>query len=899
MKDLLKILSVVLILVGFNAFSTTYTGKVFLGITKDTIPAGAVLFAQLNAGGGNNGNGGGAGGGSTGPDTASKSRPDSIKYNFGNGTSTYNVVDSVNLRWNNVKIQTYANGAGKMDTFSFQKWADSWTVASNINLIMFHGAGWLSYRFVDCVSPIVPSPAFQYASIADGSTRDSIGDPTLGGRDLTWTGLAPNGVYDVAVIGTKDSGIVVSQTLTAQGKTSTYNINNNCSNYGKLTGLVANSSGVLIVNVKGASSTSKTYINAVYLITQRVTNRILTVGGSTSSGSSSGSTGTPSTTSNYPFPSGYIPPPSVIPMADSILPPFFSTNYISGLNTGYYGPTSGWGNDSIAKRISMIGGKVLRTALPDWIVSPTFRDTSLLPFFKYYKNVLGLKVMVTLGDAASPSNHGNTVDHQDTSHFYTDSKGNPVRSLLFNGLYEKVWDTTFNTDGSFTVRPYAKNYFAVYCDTVAKIYGQYVDVFEVVNEPDFTGNATIWTGSHIPQANEMSNIRAPFQHYMRMIRIAAEVIKRRYPNALIAPGGLGYWQFWESMCKWSDNPLDGSLNDKYPRVGAAYIDVLSYHTYPEYYVHSNYPIVNQQFANSDTAASVFMQVQATFQDINKKYGWDGTKYPRKHWFISETNVPAKSTWQAVLSVDKSRDLTTGKTDIAKWDSSYTFKFLNYGDYTYQRNFIVKGMIEMERVGVQGVTVFTTGEHNHMADSPYYVIDSVHFSPKKTIPVFIQDGGEFAYTGYYNNMDSLHPGQESLTPEGVAYKTYTSLIGGRGYVYDSTRTKQLGVTWNYNASTRNTLPVAPAEHTYGAIGPINGAAFFNSSLNKWIYVVWARQTGDRQESLTYNYTFPALGGVTPVTVKRYNWDYSTTNTTTTISNSNIPLTAAPSFFEVIN
>jgi hypothetical protein len=283
------------------------------------------------------------------------------------------------------------------------------------------------------------------------------------------------------------------------------------------------------------------------------------------------------------------------------------------------------------------------------------------------------------------------------------------------------------------------------------------------------------------------------------------------------------------MCKWSDNPVDGSLNDNYPRVGAAYIDVLSYHTYNHYYVHSNYPIVGQQFANSDTAASMYYQVQRTFKDISVKYGWDGTKYPEKHYFISETNVPAKSTWQSILSVDKTRDTSTTKTLSQLWDSSYTFKFLNYGDYTYQRNFIVKGHIEMERAGVKGVTVFTTGEHNNIVDSPYYYIDSINYKPKKTFVVYIPDGGEYAYTGYYNNMNALSPGQESLTPEGVAYKTYATLVGNQGYVYDSTRTKQLGVTWNNTAMTRSTSS-APAENTRACNSVINGAAFYNSSLN---------------------------------------------------------------------
>jgi hypothetical protein len=889
MKDFLKISAFIFILVGFNAFSKTYTGKVLLGVIKDTVPDNRVLMTILNPStGSGSGSSGGSGGPSSGPDTATTLRADTIKYNFTNGTTSYYVTDSINQRWNNVKMTLYPNGSGKMDTLTGQKWADSWTTASGVNLIVWYAGGFLSYRYVNCASPIVPSPVFQFSMQADGSTKDSIGDPTLGGRDLTWTGLTPNGVYDVAVFGTKDSGIVISQTLTAQGKTSTYTINDNCSNYGKLTGLTANSSGVLVVNVKGASSTSKTYINAAYLITNRVTNRLLTTASSSSS-SGSGS-GTPSTTTTYPYPANYVAPQSIIPMYDSVMPAFPSNTFVSGLNEGYYGTTSGWSDDSIANRIWKVKAGCLRVSLQDWLISPPNYDTIRIKQFRYYHQTLGLKVLATLGEPAS--------GHNDTTSFYTNSSGVRIQSKLFKNLYQKIFDTTFNSDGSIFVTVNPNNYFAKYCDTVAKLYGQYIDFFEVVNEPDFTGNATVWTGSHMPQPGEMSNIYAPFPYYMRMLRIAATVIRRRIPNAIIAPGGLGYWQFLESMCKWSDNPVDGSLNDDYPRPGIAYIGMVSYHSYQHYYTHSNYPIVGQQFSNSDTAASMFYPVHQTFNDVLKKYGWDGTKYPKKHFFISETNVPAKSTWQAILAVDKSRDLTPTKTDPSKWDSSYTFKFLNYGDYTYQRNYIIKAHIEMEREGVQGVTVFTTGEHNNIVDSPYYYVDSVNYSPKKTFVVFIPDGGEYAYTGYYNNMNALSPGQESLTPEGVAYKTYATLVGNQGYVYDSVRTKQLGVTWNNTAMTRSTSS-APAEPTRAANGVINGAAFYNSSLNKWMYVVWARTSGDKNESATYNYTFPALGGVTPVTVKRYNWDYSTTGTTTTISNSNIPLTAAPTFFEVIN
>ena len=100
-------------------------------------------------------------------------------------------------------------------------------------------------------------------------------------------------------------------------------------------------------------------------------------------------------------------------------------------------------------------------------------------------------------------------------------------SELFKNLYEPIWD---NNNGT----PYNENNeYAAYLYRTVEIYKDHVKFWEIMNEPDFTTDWTVafsqpgqpgnWW-ENVPQPCDMA-IKAPFFHYVRMMRISWEVIK--------------------------------------------------------------------------------------------------------------------------------------------------------------------------------------------------------------------------------------------------------------------------------------------------------------------------------------------------------------------------------------
>src|SRR5699024_384457 len=129
-------------------------------------------------------------------------------------------------------------------------------------------------------------------------------------------------------------------------------------------------------------------------------------------------------------------------------------------------------------------------------------------------------------------------------------------SAVFADLYTPIWDngengTPINDD----------NQFALYIYNLVKRYGDKVRFWEIVNEPDMTG---FWQNDDLgrkgnwydspPSPGSLPNLRAPIFYYIRMLRVAYEVVKKYYPDAYIAPGGLGYPAFLDVLLRYTDNP---------------------------------------------------------------------------------------------------------------------------------------------------------------------------------------------------------------------------------------------------------------------------------------------------------------------------------------------------------
>jgi len=138
-------------------------------------------------------------------------------------------------------------------------------------------------------------------------------------------------------------------------------------------------------------------------------------------------------------------------------------------------------------------------------------------------------------------------------------------------------------------------------------------------------------------------MRAPVFHYIRTLRIAYEVIKQVQPDALVATGGVGYPSFVDAICRNTDNPNDGKVTTDYPLGGGAYFDVLSFHCYP--HIDGSLKKWNMSkfrhdlFRHTDKAAQGVVDAKKRFEKVLKKYGYNGQKFPEKHWILTEVNIP--------------------------------------------------------------------------------------------------------------------------------------------------------------------------------------------------------------------------------------------------------------------
>lgn len=353
--------------------------------------------------------------------------------------------------------------------------------------------------------------------------------------------------------------------------------------------------------------------------------------------------------------------------------------------------------------------------------------------FQYY-DTLGLRDNVVI--LGFPS-----VRHRDEA-FHCANQ----RSELFRDLYEPIWDK-----GENDTPVNEKNPFATYVYHAAKVYGPHVKFWEVWNEPDFSYE-NAWKDRGMPgnwwentaQPCEMA-IKAPVYYYVRMLRIAYEVIKTIEPNDYVCIGGLGYPSFLDMVCRFSDNPFDGSVSDKYPLKGGAYFDCMSFHTYPHIdnsmRAWSNDIHGFKYFRHSDAAVDGVWRLRDRFREVLHKYGYDNKKYPEKEWIITEVNIPRRP----------------------------------YGDFIgsdlSQINFMVKTLITAQIQNIRQIHV-------------YSLADEVAEPEAKN---------EFAFMGLFKNLTDRKPYAAEMNPVAVAYKTTAELL--KGYQYDPVRTAKLNLPAN--------------------------------------------------------------------------------------------------------
>jgi uncharacterized protein YjdB len=451
-------------------------------------------------------------------------------------------------------------------------------------------------------------------------------------------------------------------------------------------------------------------------------------------------------------------------------------------------PPSGWDDKNLAEilignpagNVAGAGATSLRPAMYEWFVNDWSYDVRLNEF-KYYQR-LGAKNNTIFLNGPSDAHIDKTP--------YCSGKS----SKIFSNLYEPIW-----VNGAIN----NNNYYAKYVYNVAKTYGPYVKFWEVWNEPDMASSwqATQTWGTTNPNSCDLTNLYAPVQRYVRMLRITYEVVKSVSPDAFICIGGIGYPSFLEAILRNTDNPTDGSVSGEYTLKGGAWFDCLSYHIYPMYYLRNT--------RNSDVAAKSIVTYKNDYEAVLTKYGYNGTTYPKKEFIITECNIPSKSA-NGYIGSDEA-----------------------------QRNFLIKAAVTCQKSNIHGLYVFQV--HDTGNDS-------------------------FGSMGLYEKITGGKPADAKPKSSAAAWRTASSLLKERRFANTETAALQLPEN-------------------------VDGGAFYSEKDKNYIYVLWAKQTGDNTESGTATYSFPAAMNVKTMTM--YSWDQKES----TASGKSINLTGSPVFVKV--
>jgi hypothetical protein len=496
--------------------------------------------------------------------------------------------------------------------------------------------------------------------------------------------------------------------------------------------------------------------------------------------------------------------------------PFYGYNYSFGSNMGYYAPWSDIQLSDIAagnKKLNILGAGVtsLRPALFEHFLEYWGYDIRLNEF-KHYDS-LGLKNNVVF--VGYPSKL-----HRSTEKYCTNTADS---SELFANMYTNIWD-----GGANGTPINDNNYYAAYMYKMVTKYKPYVKIWEVWNEPDYSFTVS----SELP-ANQKGSwwsenpkpceyaLRAPIQQYIRLLRISYEVIKYVDPNAFVAVGGLGYPSFLDGICRNTDNTDDGKVTPDFPLKGGAYFDVMSFHSYP--HIDGSLRVWNNAingftfFRHSDAAVEGYLKKKNGFNAVLNNYGYDNKKYPQKIVICTETNVPAISMGEY------------------------------YGDYNYQRNYIVKATIKGMMQNVKQMHVYALSELKNDNEVK----------------------SEFDKMGLFKKLEHTAPYQQKINPTGIAYRLTSNMLNG--FNYDTALTKKLNLSSEFD-----------------------GGAFTNTKDT--VMVLWTKTRTDQDENIKKGYFMPTTLGIQYL--KEYNLNAENLNNYQIISSNFINLTGAPKFYKPV-
>lgn len=421
-----------------------------------------------------------------------------------------------------------------------------------------------------------------------------------------------------------------------------------------------------------------------------------------------------------------------------------------GTNPGW---GSGWANTELADLaagndtagIPGAGCNTLRVSLPHSHLERFGYEISL-GNYNYY-NQLGLESLTAFV--------GSVADFARSNEYFCEDH----RALVWRNMYTPIWD---NGENGTPVND--SNYFAAFLYSAVSVYGDYVKYWEIINEPDFTYSPHGWElasspGSWYnvdPDPCDLTNLYAPIEYYIRLLRISYEVIKSLQPNDYVCLGGIGYNSFLDALLRNTDEPTNGDITAEYPLLGGAYFDCVSFHKYPMYAL-SNWNSVTEQWdytRHSDAAVDNVVEVIDNYQGTLAQYGYDGITYPKKVQIITETNIPREPIEEYIGSDDA------------------------------QYNYLSKIYIKAQQKGLHQVHTYC------LWDDP--------------------DGFEnYSVMGYYEYLRGVEYGNQVEHSSAIANRTQTMLLSGYEYSYEYTEALNLpdeidGVVFKRNDSLRIAL-----------------------------------------------------------------------------------------------
>ena len=175
--------------------------------------------------------------------------------------------------------------------------------------------------------------------------------------------------------------------------------------------------------------------------------------------------------------------------------------------------------------------------------------------------------------------------------------------------------------------------------------------------------------------------------------------------------------------------------------GGAYFDVMSYHAYPHIdgslREWQNFPPGWDYERTSDNALRGVFDQRDRFKGVLDKYGYDGKTYPKKHWIITEVNIPRKQVKDFI------------------------------GSDEAQRNFLIKLAAESKKEDIKQLHLYNLAEGTRIHPTA---------------------DDEFAFMGIYETLNDTPLYKHKKTQGGIAYETACLLM--KNTVFDKDETDRL-------------------------------------------------------------------------------------------------------------